>query len=78
MAEQTGYVHELPGTARHDRGVFAEQKSRWLDHQMAARELCSGLANTFLIVEHEYPMARIQDGSGSSQSFKALSPSLAR
>jgi len=34
----------------------------WLDHQLAARELLDlDVANTHLIVEHEYPKARIQD-----------------
>jgi len=34
----------------------------WLDHQLAARELLQlDVANTHLIVEHEYPKARIQD-----------------
>jgi hypothetical protein len=34
----------------------------WLDHQLAARELLPlDVANTHLIVEHEYPKARIQD-----------------
>ena len=34
----------------------------WLDHQLAARELLSiDPANTYLVVEHEYPPARIQD-----------------
>jgi hypothetical protein len=34
----------------------------WLDHQLAARELLQlDIANTHLVVEHEYPKARIQD-----------------
>ena len=34
----------------------------WLDHQLAARELLDlDVASTHLIVEHEYPAARIQD-----------------
>jgi hypothetical protein len=34
----------------------------WLDHQLAARELLPlDVANTHLVVEHEYPKARIQD-----------------
>jgi hypothetical protein len=34
----------------------------WLDHQLAARELLAlDVANTFLVVEHEYPKARVQD-----------------
>ncbi len=34
----------------------------WLDHQLAARELLAiDPAKTYLVVEHEYPKARIQD-----------------
>jgi hypothetical protein len=34
----------------------------WLDHQLAARELLDiDPAETYLVVEHEYPPARIQD-----------------
>ena len=34
----------------------------WLDHQLAARELLPlDVVHTHLIVEHEYPKARIQD-----------------
>ena len=34
----------------------------WLDHQLAARELLDiDFANTPLIVEHEYPPARVQE-----------------
>jgi hypothetical protein len=34
----------------------------WLDHQLAARELLQlDVANTHLVVEHEYPKARLQD-----------------
>jgi hypothetical protein len=34
----------------------------WLDHQLAARELLDlEVSKTHLIVEHEYPKARIQD-----------------
>jgi sugar phosphate isomerase/epimerase len=55
--------HELPGTARHDPLAYLQNRSvDWLDHQLAARELLKlDVANTFLIVEHEYPPARIQD-----------------
>jgi sugar phosphate isomerase/epimerase len=55
--------HELPGTARHDPLAYLQNRSvDWLDHQLAARELLSlDVANTSLIVEHEYPPARIQD-----------------
>src|SRR6266545_3435655 len=55
--------HELPGTARHDPLAYLQNKTvDWLDHQLAARELLSlDVASTHLIVEHEYPKARIQD-----------------
>jgi sugar phosphate isomerase/epimerase len=55
--------HELPGTARHDPLAYLQNRSvDWLDHQLAARELLSlDVANTPLVVEHEYPKARIQD-----------------
>lgn len=55
--------HELPGTARHDPLAYLQNRSvDWLDHQLAARELLAiDAANTFLVVEHEYPRARIQD-----------------
>ena len=43
-------------------GLPAERTVDWLDHQLAARELLPlDPANTHLIVEHEYPRARIQD-----------------
>jgi sugar phosphate isomerase/epimerase len=55
--------HELPGTAKHDPLAYLQNRSvDWLDHQLAARELLPlDPANTYLIVEHEYPPARIQD-----------------
>ena len=55
--------HELPGTARHDPLAYLQNRSvDWLDHQLAARELLPlDVAKTHLIVEHEYPRARIQD-----------------
>jgi sugar phosphate isomerase/epimerase len=55
--------HELPGTAKHDPLAYLQNRSvDWLDHQLAARELLSiDPAGTFLVVEHEYPPARIQD-----------------
>jgi sugar phosphate isomerase/epimerase len=55
--------HELPGTARHDPLAYLQNRSvDWLDHQLAARELLDiDPANTHLVVEHEYPPARIQD-----------------
>lgn len=55
--------HELPGTAKHDPLAYLQNRSvDWLDHQLAARELLElDVANTYLVVEHEYPAARIQD-----------------
>jgi sugar phosphate isomerase/epimerase len=55
--------HELPGTARHDPLAYLQNRTvDWLDHQLAARELLQlDVAHTPLIVEHEYPKARIQD-----------------
>jgi sugar phosphate isomerase/epimerase len=55
--------HELPGTARHDPLAYLQNRTvDWLDHQLAARELLQlDVANTCLIVEHEYPKARLQD-----------------
>lgn len=55
--------HELPGTARHDPLAYLQNRTvDWLDHQLAARELLDiDVANTPLIVEHEYPPARTQD-----------------
>jgi sugar phosphate isomerase/epimerase len=55
--------HELPGTARHDPlGYLQNRTVDWFDHQLAARELLKlDVANTHLVVEHEYPPARIQD-----------------
>jgi sugar phosphate isomerase/epimerase len=55
--------HELPGTARHDPLAYLQNRTvDWLDHQLAARELLSlDVAKTHLVVEHEYPGARIQD-----------------
>jgi hypothetical protein len=57
--------HELPGTARHDPLAYLQNRSvDWLDHQLAARELLSiDAAQTYLVLEHEYPKARIQDRS---------------
>ena len=55
--------HELPGTAKHDPLAYLQNRTvDWLDHQLAARELLAlDPAHTYLIVEHEYPKARIQD-----------------
>lgn len=55
--------HELPGTARHDPLAYLQNRTvDWLDHQLAARELLAiDPAKTYLVVEHEYPKARIQD-----------------
>jgi hypothetical protein len=55
--------HELPGTARHDPLAYLQNRTvDWLDHQLAFRELLDvDIAQVPLIVEHEYPPARIQD-----------------
>ena len=55
--------HELPGTARHDPLAYLQNRTvDWLDHQLAARELLDlDVSTAALIVEHEYPPARIQD-----------------
>ncbi len=55
--------HELPGTAKHDPlGYLQNRTVDWLDHQLAARELLKlDIADTALVIEHEYPRARIQD-----------------
>jgi hypothetical protein len=55
--------HELPGTARHDPLAYLQNRTvDWLDHQLAARELLRlDFASAPLIVEHEYPPARLQD-----------------
>jgi sugar phosphate isomerase/epimerase len=55
--------HELPGTARHDPLAYLQNRTvDWLDHQLAARELLQlDVPNTHLVVEHEYPKARLQD-----------------
>ena len=55
--------HELPGTAQHDPLAYLQNRTvDWLDHQLAARELLPfDVAHTHLVVEHEYPKARIQD-----------------
>jgi sugar phosphate isomerase/epimerase len=55
--------HELPGTARHDPLAYLQNRSvDWLDHQLAAREVLGiDAANTVLVLEHEYPKARLQD-----------------
>ncbi|HLF42723.1 MAG TPA: TIM barrel protein [Acidimicrobiia bacterium] len=57
--------HELPGTARHDPLAYLQNRTvDWLDHQLALRELLDiDLESTPLIVEHEYPPARIQDAA---------------
>ena len=55
--------HELPGTAKHDPLAYLQNRSvDWLDHQLAARELLTlDVPNTHLVVEHEYPKARVQE-----------------
>jgi hypothetical protein len=49
--------------ARHDPLAYLQNRSvDWLDHQLAARELLAiDPAWTFLVIEHEYPKARIKD-----------------
>ena len=53
----------MAGTRRHDPLAYLQNRSvDWLDHQLAARELLAlDVAETHLVVEHEYPKARIQD-----------------
>src|SRR6266853_282892 len=53
--------HELPGTARHDPLAYLQNRSvDWLDHQLAARELLDiDPTSTYLVLEHEYPPARL-------------------
>lgn len=65
--------HELPGTARHDPLAYLQNRTvDWLDHQLAARELLDiDPANTYLVVEHEYPPARIQDKAKLAPLLKA-------
>lgn len=55
--------HELPGTAKHDPLAYLQNRTvDWLDHQLAARELLElDIAKTPLVIEHEYPRARVQD-----------------
>ena len=55
--------HELPGTAKHDPLAYLQNRTvDWLDHQLAARELLDiDPAETYLVVEHEYPAARVQE-----------------
>jgi len=47
----------------HDPLAYLQNRSvDWLDHQLAARELLRiEPEKTFLVVEHEYPKARVQD-----------------
>src|SRR3984893_5774403 len=55
--------HELPATARRDPLAYLQNRTvDWLDHQLAARELLDlDVANTHLVVGHEYPKGRLQD-----------------
>lgn len=55
--------HELPGTAHHDPLAYLQNRSvDWLDHQLAAREILGiDAGKTVLVLEHEYPKARLQD-----------------
>ena len=63
LKQTTLCEHELPGTARHDPLAYLQNRTvDWLDHQLAARELLDmDFATTPLIVEHEYPAARVQE-----------------
>jgi sugar phosphate isomerase/epimerase len=56
-------THELPGTAKHDPLAYLQNRTvDWFDQQLAARELLElNIAETALVVEHEFPPARIQD-----------------
>ena len=65
--------HELPGTARHDPLAYLQNRAvDWLDHQLAARELLAiEPERTYLVVEHEYPPARIQDRERLKPILKA-------
>ena len=71
--------HELPGTAKHDPLAYLQNRTvDWLDHQLAARELLKlDVANTHLVVEHEYPKARIQDKERLKPILRARSRSSA-
>jgi sugar phosphate isomerase/epimerase len=55
--------HELPGTAHHDPLAYLQNRTvDWLDHQLAAREVLGiDAEKTVLVLEHEYPKARLQD-----------------
>ena len=63
LIQTTLAEHELPGTAKHDPLAYLQNRTvDWLDHQLAARELMDfDVETTPLIVEHEYPAARVQD-----------------
>ena len=72
--------HELPGTARHDPLAYLQNRTvDWLDHQLAARELLQlDVANTHLVVEHEYPEgAHPGSRTASSRSCRDRSRSCA-
>ena len=49
--------HELPGTARHDPLAYLQNRTRRLARSPARRARAAQLdvANTHLVVEHEYP-----------------------
>ena len=54
--------HELPGTARHDPLAYLQNRTVDWPITRSRRELLKlDVANTHLVVEHEYPKARIQD-----------------
>ena len=63
-ARDDGRWFDLTRTAKVDDPLAYLQNRTvdWLDHQLAARELLSlDVSNTPLVVEHEYPPARLQD-----------------
>jgi hypothetical protein len=69
--------HELPGTARHDPLAYLQNRTvDWLDHQLAARELLDvDVATMPLIVEHEYPAARVRTRTCCCRSCRVPSTS---
>ena len=56
-------MHELPGTASYNPlAMLMGRQEDWLLHQLAAREhLGLDVPNTQFVLEHEYPLARVQD-----------------
>ena len=53
-------------------GMLVAEALQLLDHQLAARELLKlDVTNTYLVIEHEYPKALIQD---NGHGFDAVKP----